>query len=241
MSTKPCAIVTGAAAGLGHAIVTALLTKGYRVLLADKNRTVRRHAETLALRMDVTSERDWNKCVALVKSRWGRLDALVHNAAYCQPIPLEKSSVVYWNKTLSTNLVACGLGTIHCRELLRNTGQSPAIVNISSGQSSHPIPGHAAYVASKGGLEALTRSLARELGPQIRVNAVVAGAMGSKRLYRQLTRRQLADIRRRTILQRIADPSEVANVVVFLLSAKASFVTGACWVVDGGKTIYQEC
>ena len=236
------ALVTGAAHGIGMGVAAWLVAEGWQVVLADiDTRRGERVAAALGpqawfMALDVTDEGRVSRIVADVQARFGRLDALVNNAAQAHPenAPLEKLALAQWSRTLAVNLTGPMLMAKHCTSLLRSSGGS--IVNIGSTRA-HQSEAHCeAYAASKGGLLALTHAMAISLAPDVRVNMVSPGWIDNRDPSEQ----------RRTPLKKIAHSQhpvgrvgtveDVAAMVGWLLSAQAGFVTGQEFTVDGGMS-----
>jgi 3-oxoacyl-[acyl-carrier protein] reductase len=185
--------------------------------------------------LDASSRDGMKAFVMRVMRRFGRLDALVNNAAaFSQsPLPLEKDSQI--RKVLTVNLESTLLLTRACVRAMLGQG-SGSIVNISSLNAVSGHPGLAVYSATKAALDGMTRSLARELGPRgIRVNSVAPGYFASE-MSSVLTDDLRSRIVRRTPLRRLGTAEDVARAVRFLISDEATFITGQTLVVDGGVT-----
>lgn len=250
---KKVALITGGSRGLGKAICECLAAEGAAVVvnyyrsdehgvdLADEANAVvaeikQTHGtEAWAWGADVSREDDVVEMFRRAAERFGRLDCLVNNAGICPPAFIKDMSAETWNCTIGVNLG----GTFLCsREMVRHllaAGRKGAIVSIASQAAFNgSSTGKAHYSASKAGIVALTVSLAKEVAPSgIRVNAVAPGMMHTQMVAESI-RAQGDHYRKAIPLGRIADTSEVADVVTFLASDKASYITGATVDVSGG-------
>jgi len=159
---------------------------------------------------------------------FGRLDALINNAGIADPsgTPVEKLALKDWNRKIAVNLTGVFLMTKHCTPHLRRA--RGAIVNIASTRALQSEPHTEAYAAAKGGVVALTHALAMSLGPRIRVNCVSPGWIAKARLSRKDHAQHPAG--------RAGRPEDIGEVIAFLISEAAGFITGQNFVVDGGMT-----
>jgi 3-oxoacyl-[acyl-carrier protein] reductase len=240
------AIVTGGSRGLGHAISLGLAAEGVRVAVnylqnAQKAEAVvaeigaAHGVEALAVQADVSRNADVSAMFRAVEGRFSQIDILVNNAGIWPSAYVQDMTDQEWNRTLAVNLTGPFLT---CREAVRRwleAGRTGRIVNVSTQAAFRgSTTGHAHYAASKAGLVALTVSLAREVAPHgIQVNAVAPGMMTTE-MARDALEQNEEEYLKRIPLGRIADPAEIAGVVVFLASDRASYMTGATVDVTGG-------
>jgi NAD(P)-dependent dehydrogenase (short-subunit alcohol dehydrogenase family) len=222
------AVVTGAAGGLGSAIVTALRDAGATPVLLD-----RAADGPDAITCDVTDHEAVLEAAAWVERRHGRCDVLVNNAAILERAPLEEHPVDLWDRVIAVNVTGYFLCTQAFGRLML-AGGGGSIVNVSSLAGESPSFGNGAYCASKAGVLALTRQTAVEWGPRgIRANAVSPSFMRTPMMAEASPEFELQRTHN-VPLGRIADTGEVAAAVVFLASPRASYLNGINMPVDGG-------
>jgi NAD(P)-dependent dehydrogenase (short-subunit alcohol dehydrogenase family) len=246
------ALVTGAAGGIGRAVVRALNEAGAHVLATDlaAAATIEGAADYYA--HDVTREADWARIAGLIRARHGRLDALVNAAAVVAVASIEATSLEHWRRIQAVNVESMLIGTKALLGLMRESGRArpggASIVNFSSVGGLRGAAFTAAYCTSKGAVKLLTKSAAIEfatLGYNIRVNSIHPGGIHTDMLdsmmqaYADLgaapdVATVAAGIAARHPLQRCGTPEEIGGGVVYLCSPAASFVTGSELVIDGG-------
>ena len=238
-------LVTGGARRVGAAICRRLHGAGANVVIhyrtshraAEQLRRqleARRRGTTLCVRADLLDLDALEGLVAAAVGHFGRLDAVVNNASSFYPTPLATVTQAQWDDLVGTNLKApLFLVQAAAPELIRRRG---AVVNIADIHAERPLEGHLVYSIAKAGLVALTRALARELAPRVRVNAVAPGAIVWPEDGVLANAKVQAEIVRRTPLGRCGSPEDIASAVHYLI-AEAPFVTGHTLAVDGGRSV----
>ena len=240
-SDKKVAIVTGAATGIGRAIGLALNRDGYVVAAIGRRRERLQETEKdgfYAYVCDIGDAKQVDEIVAQVLSDHGRIDVLINNAGIVRVGMLEDMAVDSIDDQLQINLAGTIYMTKACAPALRKTAGS--IINISSGLASKPVPAHAVYTATKGAVEAFSRAVAIELYDSgVRVN-VIAPALVRSDLYVPDAMDQAAydkfheDLGKQYLMGRSGEPEDVAELAAFLVSDKASWMTGTVYPVDSG-------
>jgi NAD(P)-dependent dehydrogenase (short-subunit alcohol dehydrogenase family) len=226
------AIVTGAAQGLGAAIAAALTAEGARVARTDLTGA--------DFELDVTDRASVERAVSQVCDALGEPTVLVNNAGVNRIGPAEELPEERWLEVIGVNLT----GAFRCCQVVGArllAGGRGSIVNVASISAQVGMPGRAPYCASKSGLVGLTRALAVEWAARgIRVNAVAPGYARTPMVEHALEAGVVSEpeVLARTPAGRLAEPADVGNVVAFLASSEAAFVTGQTLVVDGGYLAY---
>ena len=233
------AIVTGAAQGIGKAIADKLAEEGASVVVADADgERAKKNAPEggMALHCDISSQEDIKRLVEQTLSRFGKLDVLVNNAAIVPFTPWDDVTFEEWRRIMATNLDGTYLA---CREAyypMREAGYG-RIVNIASNVVLAGTPNLAHYVASKGGIIAFTRALAREIGKHgITVNAVAPGLTETEGVMASPHAEAFEFVQMLQCLPRRGVAADIAPSVAFLASEEAGWVTGQLLVADAGMT-----
>lgn len=230
---KKVCLVTGAKKGIGLAVSQKLANSGYEVVVIDREEIKSNNAKFSSIKADITNEKDLLKVKDFIIKTYGRLDCLVCNAGII-PTPCGIDDITDENidKTIDVNLK----GTFRCLRifgnLIKDTSKNGSIVNLTSVDGIIGEPFAVIYSATKAGIISLTKSFARKLGDNVRVNAVAPGLIDTP-----LTESLGNDPSWTTdfsIIKRVGKPEEIADAVEFLLSDKATFITGHILTVDGG-------
>jgi NAD(P)-dependent dehydrogenase (short-subunit alcohol dehydrogenase family) len=240
-------LITGAAGGIGSAAVKLFKEKGWRVIGVDRkefNNDFPKNGKLILA--DISKADQIEHIFSKVKSVTSNLNAIVNNAAIQISKPLIETTLEEWDLTMASNMRSVFLTCKLAHPFLAET-ENASIVNVSSVHAVATSANISAYAASKGGLLALTRAMAIEFAPDnIRVNAVLPGAVDTSMLRKSMTRRQFgeASVERRldnlaskTVIGRIGKPSEIASTIYFLADySQSSFITGQALIADGGAT-----
>lgn len=244
MNGDKVVLVTGGARRIGAAIVGCLHREGYRIILhyneseqaalslaSDLN--AERPDSVRLLQGDLSQTASLDALIQCALMFWGRLDGLVNNASVFTSTPLGSVTVTQWNGMMAANLAAPFFLAQAAAVALRAAGG--VIVNIVDVYAERPLPAFPVYSITKAGLAALTRSLAVELAPEIRVNGVSPGAI----LWPEMDANGAAQsaLLARVPMNRCGEPQDIARAVLFLLR-DAAYVTGQILAVDGGRNVF---
>ena len=245
-------IITGGASGIGQATAIGFARRGGTVIIADHSeRGAKAVAQEIAafggkavpLKTDVTKEADIQAAVALARKEFGRLD-FMHNNAYAfgkgwVPTLVGDFKDEFWDHAINVGLTAVFRGTRAALAVMREQG-SGSIVNTASISGMFADFKNSAYSTAKAGVINFTRAVAQEYGKYgIRANCVCPGVIATPPV-RQATPQRQSVMEQKVPLRRLGKPEELANVVLFLASDLASYVTGAAYVCDGGLTLFSR-
>ena len=239
-------IVTGGAAGIGRAICECFGAEGARVVVADRNleaaeavaaSIVAAGGEAIAVAVDVSVAAQVQHLFDVTLAAYGTVDVLVNNAALVKTERhMLEADLEWWNQIINVNLSGAFQCAMLAAQVMARKG-SGSIINMSSGGATKAHRGNVAYDAAKGGIEAMTRAMALDLGPYgVRVNALVPGSVDTAGLPAEIKRARGENIP----LGRMGEPLELARPAVFLASDDAAYITGHALAVDGGMLIQQR-
>jgi 3-oxoacyl-[acyl-carrier protein] reductase len=239
-------LVTGGGVGIGRAVVQTLAKAGANVAIhchasRDAADTLAREiaaagGEALVVPADLADPKQAAAIVDQTVARFGRLDILINNAgSVVGRARIEDCSLELWQQALAVNLTSAFVVTQRAIPHLRSSGNGAIVNNLSLSVQTGGAGGAGAYAAAKGGLQVFTRTLARELAPAVRANAVMPGVIETRHHEQFSTPERLAQYRAETPLGRNGTPEEVAAAVLFLASDAARFLNGALIDISGGR------
>jgi NAD(P)-dependent dehydrogenase (short-subunit alcohol dehydrogenase family) len=244
------AIVTGVGAGIGEAVAVRFAEEGARLALVDIQESLGRAtldkvtaigANATFIKADISQEESARRIADATVSTFGGIDIVVNNAADFTQMSVEKAEVADWQKVLGVNVIGTALVARFAIPFMKAKGGS--IVNVASMSGLIAQPDFATYNASKGAVITMTKCMALDLAPfKIRVNSVCPGAILTSASYREIERLGMTFEQWRDriaplhMLNRLGEPREVANAVLFLASDESSFITAIHLMVDGGYT-----
>jgi 3-oxoacyl-[acyl-carrier protein] reductase len=242
------ALVTGAGVGIGRATALALARAGAAVGVHyhSSEASARQTAEAIRaeggtaylLPADLTVEDQANRVVDQLVQQAGRLDVLFNNAGSpLKFVAIENCPTELWRQVFDVNVTSAFFVTRRAIPHLRSTGRGSIVNNLSLSVQTGGSGGGGVYAAAKGALHVMTRTLARELAPHVRVNAVMPGVIATGHHETFSTPAKMEDYRRQTPLARNGEPDEVAQVVLFLAGDASKFMTGALLDINGGRLL----
>jgi len=243
-------LVTGSTSGIGHAVAVKFAAASARVVALGRNQDALREVESavknaggeaLTLTVDVTNSEQGQRAIDETINRFGRLDVLVNAAGHISTGSIENTSLSAWDAMMNVNLRAVfQLMQMAAPHLIKSKGN---IVNVSSVTGLRSFPGVLAYCVSKAGVDQLTRCAALELAPNgVRVNAVNPGVVVTEIHKRggmsEADYEKFLEHSKTTHpIGRVGDPKEIAELVFYLASEKAAWITGATYQIDGGRAL----
>jgi NAD(P)-dependent dehydrogenase (short-subunit alcohol dehydrogenase family) len=241
-------VITGAASGIGRAVAQAFAAEGAKVALLDANPEIHEVCSSIqaaggqatAVEVFLSTEKSCQEAIA--RSGFDSISVLVNGAGIDLDASIELTTEDALERILSTNLKAAFFLCKHSLSRMRRDG-SAAIVNVASAAGLVPIANRPAYIASKGALIALTKSLALDLSPKIRVNCVCPGAIDTPLLHQSVAasaepQQALAAVIARYPLRQLGTAEDVARAILFLASEESRYTTGIALAVDGGRTMH---
>jgi len=244
--TSRVALVTGAGVGIGRASAILLANAGatvglhYHTSQSGAEETAQRirdsGGQAHLLRGDLTNEGDANRVVDQLIAKTSRLDILFNNAG--SPIkmtPIESCSLEHWQNVFAVNVTSAFLVTRRAIPHLRASKNASIINNLTLSIQTGGSGGGGVYAAAKGALQVMTRTLAKELAPQVRVNAIMPGVIATQHHETFSTPAKMEDYKKQTPLARNGSADEVAEAVLFLASDASRFMTGAILDINGGR------
>ncbi|TVO78460.1 MAG: pteridine reductase [Sedimenticola selenatireducens] len=245
IADQPVALITGSAQRIGAEIARTLHQSGQDIVLhyrssAAAAETLKQELENqrsdsvLLIQSDLNATDKLADMIRQIEQWRGRLDILVNNASSFYPTPVDSLNLTQWDDLMGSNLKAPFFLSIAAAPLLKK--QHGSIINLLDIHAERPMAGHAIYCMAKAGNAMMVKSLARELGPEIRVNGVAPGAI----LWpdQALDEQEKDNILSRTQLGRLGTPSDIARTVRFL-ALDAPYITGQILAVDGGRSVQQ--
>lgn len=243
MTDKPIALITGGAQGIGYACAEAIAELGHRIVLADINAegveaaAAKMGDETVGLACDMGDAAAVNAMFDKIEAEVGPVSALVNNAGVAMPGDFLETTLDDFQRVIDINLIGVFIALQRAAKSMVANKIKGAIVNMSSINAQVAIPSIPAYCASKGGVNQLTKASSLALAPHgIRVNAVGPGSIDTAMLAGvNANPDAMKMVMSRTPMQRIGSAKEIGDVVAFLASDKASYITGETIYVDGGR------
>ena len=246
------AIVTGAAGGIGKGVAEVFSSEGAKVVVVDWSdelgrktvEEISRGGDAIFVKCDVSNEDQVKHVVQKTLETYGKVDVLVNNAGVGTYTSVLDTTSESWDRCLAINLKSVFLFSKYVIPHMQALGKG-AIVNMSSVHSRSTVNGVAPYAASKGAITALTRNMAIDYGPTIRVNSIAPGWVWTpliEHLFQgyEDPKAMIKKVEERQVLKRMGAPTDVGNAAAFLASDEAAFITGAQLFVDGGLTAVLE-
>lgn len=241
----PVALITGAARRIGACIARLLHESGFNIIvhynhsktealaLVEELNKLRTNS-AICLTADLNRLTEIESLTTQALAHWHRIDALINNASSFYPTPLEQSTEAQWNDLIGSNLKApFFLSRSLAPALVKSRG---AIINIADIHSDRPLENHTIYCIAKAGNVMLTKSLAKELAPHVRVNGISPGAIMWPEHQEATPEPQKQEILNKIPLSQLGAPQDIAGLILFLLK-QAPYITGQIIPVDGGRSL----
>ena len=240
------ALITGGGSGIGRTTAQLFAEEGAKIIVADieekggqdtTTKLISAGTESLFVQVDVTQTESVKTMVQRALDRFGRVDVLFHAAGIFEAGLITEVDEAHWDKIIDINLKGTFLVLKYVIPPMLEIGGG-TIVTVASIAGFAPFPNNAVYVASKAGVIMFTKSIARDYGELgIRANSICPGPVLTPMIFRSAEKGEadLELLSERTLLKRLANPEEIAKVVLFLASDESSYITGESIVIDGGK------
>jgi 3-oxoacyl-[acyl-carrier protein] reductase len=248
---KKTALITGGSKGIGKAISVRLAKSGHNVVVNYSNddvsagqtllECVAAGGEAILIKADVSDEEQVNQMFCQILSAFGGIDVVVNNAGLNIDKPVLDLSGDEWDRVVDVNMKGVFLVSKAAAKMIRSRRCQGHIINVSASTGIAGRKNGVNYCASKAGVIVMSKCLAKELGPDIRVNCLIPGITRTEETEKRfnLKENEHAEVQRRSIpLNRIGEPEDIANFVNFLISDEASYLNGQKFIVDGGEYMY---
>lgn len=243
-------IITGATSGMGNATAELFVAEGARLVLSGRDRergevllaTLRESTPDVVMHYgDIALEETNRELVELALERYGRLDGFLCHAGMLGLGSVTEVTPETWRLTLATNLDAVYYLSHHALPAMQSTGGGAVVLNASIA-ATKSFPNHSAYCASKAGLVAFGRQMARDYAPEVRVNVIYPGPVDTPLIWSSAAafpdpEQAVADAAANTLMQRLGTPEDVANLCLFLVTGQSAWITGAVFTIDWGVTV----
>ncbi|KTD56976.1 acetyoacetyl CoA reductase [Legionella santicrucis] len=223
-------VITGGVSGIGSAIIDRCYSEGAKVCCIDIQANSHPKAD-ISFQCDISNEAQVEQAFKQIKETWQNLDILINNAGISIRESFLKTTAKHWDHTLAVNLTGPFLVTKAAMSIMA-TG---TIINIASVSGIVGMPNYLSYNVSKAGLIELTKTLALELAPNFRVNAICPGYVLTPMQEKEYSTEALMECAKKIPLQRLSRPEEIAALVSYLCSDEARFITGQSLIIDGGE------
>jgi len=239
---KQCVLITGGTKGIGAGITKAFLALNATVIILARNKPKRqiqsKGNKAVFFQCDIRSIESINAAINSIKVEYKKIDVLINNAGGAPMADTISASPKFHSAIIDLNLIApLNLSQRVAKLMLRQKSVS-SIINISSVTATRPTPGSAAYGAAKGGLVNLSKTLAVEWAPKIKVNSIIVGYIETENsLLHYGSKRELNKVAKMIPMKRMGTPTDIANACIFFASDLSSWVTGAALEVHGGGEV----